>query len=107
MKRKLYWHSDLYFAPSVRPLKRTLLYEMKYRKIPYGYYFVTLPEAEHDLFDIWSSEQIMRPWCSQSRVDVVGVAGSLSEAKELAGIMIWKTYKKTGGFDVRAYLGYR
>ena len=107
MKKGIRWYKHLYMAPSVRGLERTVRYEMKYRRVPYGYYFVTLPECESDIFDIWGSEQLKMPWIRKRTVDVVGVAGSSREAKELAGAIISEVYKKTGGFDVRGSLGYK
>lgn len=107
MRRKIRWYNNLYLAPSVRAFRHTIRYEMKYRKVPIGYFFIALPEADGDLFDIWGSEQIKLPWRKKEQIDIVGVAGSLSEAKELAAAIICEVYKETGGFDVRAYLGYK
>ena len=106
MKKGIRWYSPLYLAPSVQKLERTIRYEMKYRRVPLGYYFITLPECESDMFDIWSSEQLKMPWMRNRQIDIIGAAGSLGEAKTLAGTIICEMYKATGGFDVRSYLGY-
>ena len=100
MKKGIRWYSPLYLAPSVQKLERTIRYEMKYRKVPLGYYFITLPECESDMLDIWSSEQLKMPWMRNRQIDIIGAAGSVGGAKTLGGPMICEVYKSTGGCDV-------
>lgn len=96
----------MYMGPSVQGLEKTIRYEMKFRKVPFGYYFITLPEVSTDLFDIWSSEQLRMQWMRDREIDIIGAAGSLGEAKELAAAIVCEVYEATGAFDMRSYLGY-
>lgn len=107
MKKGIRWYRKLYLGPSVEGLERTIRYEIKYRKVPMGYYLLTLPACETDLFDIWRSEDIKMPWMRERILDVVGVAGSKQEAVEMAAAIIYKAYKETRDIDIRAYLGYK
>lgn len=106
MKKRIRWYDHLYMGPSVQGLEKTIRYEMKFRKVPFGYYFITLPEVSTDLFDIWSSEQLRMPWMRDREIDIIGAAGSLGEAKELAAAIVCEVYEATGAFDMRSYLGY-
>ena len=96
-------HKNLYWGESVSDLKRTIKYEIKYRRFAVGYYCLTLPDNEENLMDIIQSEQLKLKFMrTKSRV-VVGIAGSKREAMALAGKIIYDIYKETGGFDVKGY----
>ena len=107
MKRGIRWYKKLYVGPSLEGLKRTMRYEIKYHRIPVGYYLITLPSTDNNVFDIWPSEQIKMPWMRKKILDVVGIAGSKQEACELAGKMIYEAYRAAGTVDMKTYLGYR
>lgn len=107
MKTKIRWYKHLYLSPSLKDMKRVVRYEIKYRKIPVGYYLLTLPSTPNNLFDIWRSEQIHMPWMRDKTLDVIGVATSKEEACEMAASIIYETFKTDESVDVRTYLGYK
>ena len=99
--KKLYW------GESVSGLKKTVKYEIKYRKFAVGYYCITLPENSGCLLDIIPSEQLKLKCMRQKPAVLIGIAGSKYEAMTLAGTIVYDVYKATGGFDTRAYFGTR
>lgn len=94
---------NLYWGESVSDMKRTVRYEIKYRKFAVGYYCLTLPDCEGSLLDIIPSEQLKLKLMRKRPFKVVGIAGSKTEAMELAGKIVYDVYQKTGGFDISAY----
>lgn len=96
-------HKNLYWGKSVCDLKRTIKYEIKYRKFAVGYYCLTLPDSEENLMDIIQSEQLKLKFMRKQPRVVIGIAGSKNEAMLLAGEIIYDIYKQTGGFDVIGY----
>lgn len=102
------WYKHLYLSETLQGMKRSVKYDFKYKKIPAGYYCLTLPEYENNLMDIMRSECIKLPKLRGHKKDVVviGVAAGREEAFELAGQIIYEVYKSTGGFDIKTYLGY-
>lgn len=107
MKTKICWYKHLYLSPSLEDMKRVVRYEIKYKKVPIGYYLLTLPSTPNNLFDIWRSEQIHMPWMKNQVLDVVGVAASKEEACEMAASIIYETFKVDETVNVKAYLGYK
>lgn len=96
-------HKNLYWGESVRDLKRTVKYEIKYKRAAVGYYCITLPDNEENLMDIIPSGQLKIKLLRKKPRTVIGVAGTKKEAMELAGTIIYDIYVKTGGFDVGGY----
>lgn len=107
MKKGIRWYKHLYLGPSLEGLERTIRYEIKYRKIPLGYYLLTLPSCDNNLFDILPAETVKMPWMRKTILDVVGVASSKQEAIDMAAKIIYNVYETTGNIDIKAYLGYK
>lgn len=105
-RNRICWYKHPYMAPSVKGREKMIRYEMRFKKSLKGYYLITLPECDANLFDIWTSEEIRMPWVRARQFDIIGVAGSYLEAQELVGTIVYQVYQETGGFDVRHYLGY-
>lgn len=96
-------HKNLYWGRSVEDLKRTIKYEIKYRKAAAGYYCLTLPDNEENLMDIIPSGQLKVKLFRRTPRTVIGIAGTKKEAMMLAGTIIYDIYKETGNFDVSGY----
>lgn len=107
MKRRIRWYKHLYLSPSLEGMKRVVRYEIQYRKLPLGYYLLTLPSVEKNTFDIWPSAEIKMPWMKDTVLDVIGVASTKDEACKLAGSIIYDAFMETGQVDIRTYLGYK
>ena len=96
-------HKNAYWGESLGDLKRTVTYELKYKKFAVGYYCITLPDNSENLMDIIPGEQLKLKFLRRKPRTVIGIAGTKNEAMKLAGTIIYDVYKETDGFDVTGY----
>jgi len=96
----------MYLGESIKREGKRIKYKIIYHKRIYGYCLITLPSNPDNLFDIIYSETLSLPYYKERSFDVIGLAGSKTEAFELVGRIIQEVYRKTGGFDIKSYLGY-
>jgi len=100
------WYKHLYLGASIKHESKRIKYKIIYHQRIYGYCLVTLPANTDNLLDIIYSETLSLPYYKEQSFDVIGLAGSKTEAFELVGHIVEEVYHKTGGFDIKRYLGY-
>ena len=97
------WYKDLYLGDSVKHRKRYYKYCIRYSKKLTGTYCVVLSQNDGDLLDICHSELMRFPFTYRKNPLIVGIAGSRSEACQLAGKIILDALNETGGTDLHSY----
>jgi len=100
------WYKKLYLGESIKHESKRVQYKIIYHRKIFGYFLITLPSNTDNLLDIIYSGTLSLPYYQERSYDVIGLAGGKTEAFELVGSIIDEVYRKTGGFNVKEYLGY-
>ena len=97
------WYERLYVGEKAKKNRYSIIQAVREGKAS-GYYIVTLPSNERNLLDIYSAGTLQQPYYKQKNLLVIGVAADYEDAAMLAGRIVADVCKKTGGYDVRAFL---
>lgn len=97
------WYKELYLGDSLRGKSLYYQYVIRFTKKITGTYCLMPSKNRDDLLDICHSELLRIPQLYSKDQLVIGLAGSRSEAYELAGQIVVDVLNKTGSTDVHAY----
>lgn len=98
------WYRKLYLGDGIRKSKEELMKKIETGAGLPGIYVLTLASNGWDLFDIFSSNDLMQPVLHGLCPVIVGLASGYDEAVEMAKDIALESYQKTGAFDICAYL---
>ena len=98
------WYRKLYLGKTMTHKRSYYKYLVEKTKRLTGTYCILLSPHPGCLLDICRTEMVRSPQLFRMGEMVVGIAGTVSEARELAGRIIADTITATGSTDVRAFL---
>lgn len=97
------FYERLYFGDKAKKNRFSILQAVREEKNS-GYYVLTPASNEKNLLDMYSASALNQPYYKQQDLLIVGVAADYEDAAMLVGRIIGDIYKKTGTYDVRAFL---
>ena len=97
------FYERLYFGDKAKKNRFSILQAVREEKTS-GYYVLTPASNEKNLLDMYSASALKQPYYNQQDLLIVGVAADYEDAAMLVGRIVGDIYKKTGTYDVRAFL---
>ena len=97
------FYERLYFGDKAKKNRFSILQAVREEKTS-GYYVLTPASNEKNLLDMYSASALNQPYYKQQDFLIVGVAADYEDAATLVGRIVGDIYKKTGAYDVRAFL---
>ena len=97
------FYERLYLGDKAKKNRFSILQAVREEKTS-GYYVLTPASNEKNLLDMYSASALNQPYYKQQDLLIVGVAADYEDAAMLVGRIIGDIYKKTGAYDVRAFL---
>lgn len=97
------FYERLYFGDKAKKNRFSILQAVREEKTS-GYYVLTPASNEKNLLDMYSASALNQPYYKQQDLLIVGVAADYEDAAMLVGRFVGDIYKKTGTYDVRAFL---
>ncbi len=88
------WYERLYVGEKAKKFRYSVIQAVRERR-PLGYYVLTPAVNEKNLLELYYRDQDLL---------IVGVALDFEDAARLSARIIDEVYRKTGGFDVKAFL---
>ena len=97
------FYERLYLGDKAKKNRFSILQAVREEKTS-GYYVLTPASNEKNLLDMYSASALNQPYYKQQDFLIVGVAADYEDAATLVGRIVGDIYKKTGTYDVRAFL---
>ena len=97
------WYERLYVGEKAKKDRYSVIQAVREERAS-GYFILTPASNEKNLLDIYPALTLKQPYYRKQELLIVGVAVDYEDAAVLAGRIISEVYKRTGGFDVRAFL---
>ena len=97
------FYERLYLGDKAKKNRFSILQAVREEKTS-GYYVLTPASNEKNLLDMYSASALNQPYYKQQDLLIVGVAADYEDAATLVGRIVGDIYKKTGTYDVRAFL---
>ena len=97
------WASHLFIGNKMKKKQKKAIVSINQREATFEIYCITFASNPNNLFDIMNANELLFPHYQRIEVNIVGLAKGKQEAIDLVQKMLMEVYKKTGGFDVRAY----
>lgn len=94
------WYADLYVGEQVKGKEKKRIRQIAESGRPRHYYLIAFPANESNLLDIMP----VRTAQYYENLHVIGLARNKREALHVAGVILDKVYRRTGGFAVQEYL---
>ncbi len=98
------WYKDLYVGYNLLERKRDVIRKIKWGKIQWNVYVITLSENKHDLLEIYPSNVFAQKYYRKSDCVVVGIAYGKEETLDMVKLLIDDCMADTGGVQVREYI---
>lgn len=101
------WAVNLYTTEKVKKNLPRIMQKVRKGKLQPGIWLITIASNEQNLLDIFSSIYYVQPMFAKMNPDIVGIAESEDEAKELVVKIVEDVYWENGNFDVSAYFKFQ
>lgn len=98
------WYRKLYLGEDITKSAQELIDKIEKNAGTPGLYLITLSSNGKDLFDIFSTNELMQPVLHGLCPLIVGIAKGRDGAVELAAEIAVKAYRRNGDFDIERYL---
>ena len=98
------WYKELYIGETLRHDAAVIQAEIRAFKPSPEIYLICLATNGIDLLDLTPADALKKPGAQKQTWDIVGMARGKDEAVNLAAAMVEDVWKKTGSFDVRAFV---
>ena len=97
------WYRDYFVGKSIESRRKQVRKKLEQGKVQLEIYVITLASNENNLLDIIPSWNLLQESYPSRDLYVLGIAGGYHEALELAGEIVSRVYRETGGFRVAEY----
>lgn len=97
------WYERLYVGEKAKKFRYSVIQAVRERR-PLGYYVLTSAVNEKNLLELYPAVTFSLPYYRDQDLLIVGVALDFEDAARLSARIIDEVYRKTGGFDVKAFL---
>ena len=97
------WSEKLYIGEQAQKNCRKVQKKLENGKFVPGFFLITRPSNENNLFDILSTQELLFPYYKRQELLVYGLAKGKSEAEELVLSMLEDVYRETDGLYCKEY----
>ena len=97
------WSEKLYIGEQAQKQQKKVQKKLKTGKLVTGYFLITRPSNEWNLFDILPTTELIFPYYKRQTLVVYGLAKGKDEAKNLVVSMLEDVYRKTEGLSCKEY----
>ncbi len=97
------WSEKLYIGEQVEKKYKKVQKKLEKGKLVPGYFLITRPSNEENLFDILPTTELLFPYYKQQELLVYGLARGKAEAEELVVSMLEDVYRETDGLCCKEY----
>lgn len=97
------WSEKLYIGEQAEKNVKKVQKKLGNGKLVPGYFLITKPSNESNLFDILPSAELLFPHYKRQELLVYGLAKGKNEAEELVVSMLEDVYRETDGLYCKEY----
>lgn len=97
------WSEKLYIGSQAEKKFKKVQKQLNQGKTVVGFFLITGPSNECNLFDILPTAELLFPYYKKQRLMVYGIAKGKEEAKELVTSIIEDVYCATNGLCCKEY----
>ena len=97
------WSEKLYIGGQAEKNYRKIQKKLEKGKLVTGFFLITKPSNESNLFDILPTTELLFPYYKRQELQVYGLAKGKEEAKELVVSMLEAVYRETNGLCCKEY----
>ena len=97
------WSEKLYIGGQAEKNYRKVQKKLEKGKLVTGFFLITKPSNESNLFDILPTTELLFPYYKRQELQVYGLAKGKDEAKELVVSMLEDVYRETNGLCCKEY----
>jgi hypothetical protein len=102
---KIYWCDRLYAGEKARKKRYRIIQGIRRLKPGPGVYVITPAANGNNILDIYPAMTLLWPVYREKEFLILGIASGYWEALEVAGNIIDEMYRKTGDFNLSAFMG--
>ncbi|WP_330398706.1 hypothetical protein [Lacrimispora celerecrescens] len=102
---KISWFDRLYVGEKAKKKRYRIIQGIRRLKPGPGIYVITPAANGNNILDIYPAMTLLWPLYREEEFLILGIASGYWEALEVAGNIIGDMYRKTGGFDLSAFIG--
>ena len=97
------WSEKLYIGEHAERKCRRVQKKLETGKAVPGFFLITKPSNESNLFDILPAEALLFPYMKRQQIMVYGLAKGKEEAESMVVSMLEDVYRETGGLCCKEY----
>ncbi len=97
------WSEKLYIGGQAEKHSEKVQKKLQKGKPVIGYFLITRPSNEKNLFDILPAAELLFPYYKRQELMVYGLAKGREEAEALVVSMLEDVYRETGGLGCKEY----
>ena len=97
------WSEKLYIGEQAEKKERKIRKKLEKGKLVTGFFLITRPSNESNLFDILPTTELMFPYYKQREIFVYGLAKGKEEAEQMVLTMLEDVYRETDGLRCKEY----
>lgn len=101
----MHWYNHLYVGEKAKKRRFSIIQGIREEKLQPEVYVITPPQNGNNVLDIYPSAMLLLPPYRNEDYLVLGIAVTYWEALEVVRQMADDMYRRTGGFDLSAFLG--
>ncbi|MEY8352045.1 hypothetical protein AALB39_01685 [Lachnospiraceae bacterium 54-53] len=102
---KISWFDRLYTGEKAEKKRFRIIRGIRRSKPQPGIYVITPASNGNNILDIYPATVLLLPFYRDEDFLIMGIASGYQEALEVAGRIVDDMYRKTGGFDLPAFMG--
>ncbi len=101
---KINWYDHLYAGEKAKKKRYRIIQGIRKSKPGVGIFVITPATNGNNILDIYPAAMLLLPLYREEEFLILGIASSYWEALEVAGNIVSDMYRKTGGFDLPAFI---
>lgn len=101
---KLTWYDRLYLGKKAQKKRSRIIRGIRKSKPQSGIYVITPASNGNNILDIYLAADLSSAFYKDKEFHIVGIGADYWEALEVAGRIVNDMYRKTGDFDLPAFL---
>ncbi len=101
------FYKNIWISENAAGKKFQIMWKLKHFRPQADVYVLVLANNSHDLIHMYPAKELLKPYYKKIHREmfVIGIARTRPAALELIRQIVQEVYEKTGGCDIRAYVG--
>lgn len=102
---RIRFYKPLYMGERARGRRFSMIQSLRLGRPVRGMYVITPAAGGNNIFDIYPARELRKRFYRDREFEILGIGADYEDALELAGRLVGEMYRKTGGFELSAFLG--